>query len=184
MSNDMSDLWMVPIIRGVSAIAFGILLMVWPAASIGVVALIFASLFALYGVMDIITGIHGMSKSFTSILRVLLGFVEIGIVVYLFRNAGSGLTLALMGLLMAVNLIVLSFAMVGLALLSDAPAAYRWVSGFVGIVSLFAGITIARAPAISIVTIIYTLGIFGLIVGPVEIASGLMLRNQNKKITA
>lgn len=181
MVGTIYDLWWLQVVRGISAIAFGILLLVWPAATIGVVALIFASLFALYGVTDIITGIHGMTKHFSSILRLILGLLEVGIVVYLFKNAGSGLTLALMGLLMAVQLIVLAIILVGAAFLSDASAGYRWAIGLAGAVTLFVGITVARAPVISIATVIYVLGIFGLIVGPIEIASGFMLKSERNK---
>ena len=182
MDNIIYDLWWMQIVRGISAIAFGVLLLVWPGATIGVVALIFASLFALYGVTDIISGLHGLTKHFSSILRVLLGILEIGIVVYLFQHAGSGLTLALMGLLFAVQLIVLSFILVGAALLSDVSGGYRWAAGLAGAVTFFVGITVARAPVVSIATVIYVLGIFGLIVGPIEIASGFMLRSERNRL--
>lgn len=180
--NIIYDLWWLQVLRGLSSIAFGVLILVWPAATISVVAIIFASLFALYGVSDIISGIHGMTKNFSSILRLLLGVFEIGIVVVLYRNAGSGLTLAFMGLLMAVQLIVLAAILLGSALLSDASSAYKWAVGLSGAITLFVGITVARAPIVSIATVIFVLGIFGLIVGPIEIASGLMLRSERDKL--
>lgn len=181
-NNIIYELWWMQVLRGISAIAFGILLLVWPGATIGVVAFIFASLFALYGVSDIIYGLHGLTKGFSSVLRLLLGILEVGIVVYLFKNAGSGLTLALMGLLMAVQLIVLSFVLVGAALLSDVSGGYRWAAGLAGLITFFVGITVARAPVISIATVIYVLGIFGLLVGPIEIASGFMLRSERNRL--
>lgn len=181
-NNIIYDLWWMQVVRGISAIAFGILLLVWPAATIGVVALIFASLFALYGVTDIISGLHGLTKHISSILRLLLGVLEIGIVVFLFKNAGSGLTLALMGLLFAVQLIVLSIILVGAALLSDVSGGYRWAAGLAGVITFFVGITVARAPVISITTVIFVLGLFGLLVGPIEIASGFMLRSERNRL--
>lgn len=180
--NTIYDLWWINVVRGISAIAFGILILVWPTATISVIAFIFAALFALYGVTDVISGIHGMTRHFSSILRLLLGILEIGIVIVLFRNAGSGLTLALMGLLLAVQLIVLAAVLVGAALLTDASAGYKWAAGIGGLITLFVGITVARAPVISISTVIYALGIFGLFVGPIEIASGLMLRSERNKL--
>ncbi|MFZ1324035.1 MAG: DUF308 domain-containing protein [Candidatus Saccharimonadales bacterium] len=178
MEKEIRDLWWIPVLRGISSIAFGVLILVWPAATIGVVALLFAANFALGGIMDIIAGVQTMTKHFSGILRLLVGFLQIGIVAYLFRNAGSGLTLALMGLLMAVTLVVLAITMVASALLSDASAAYRWAAGLLGAITLMVGITVARAPIVSIATIIWVLGIYGLLVGPVEIASGFMLKNQ------
>lgn len=184
MTGSIYDLWWLQVTRGVSALVFGILMLVWPAATIGIIAIIFASLIAVYGITDIIVGIHGMSKNFSAILRVLLGVLEIGIVVFLFRNAGSGLTLATMGLLMAVELIVLSIMLVGFAILSDVSAGYKWAVALGGIVTFFVGVAVARAPVISITSLIYVLGIFGLIVGPIEIASGLMLKSEGKKLEA
>ncbi len=178
MERTIRDLWWVPVVRGISAIAFGILVLVWPQATIGVVALLFAANFAVNGITDIIVGIQTLTKNFSGLLRLLLGFLEMGIVVYLFRNAGSGLTLALMGLLMAVALVVLAVTMVGSALLSDASAGQRWAIGILGAITLMVGITVARAPIVSIATVIWVLGIYGLIVGPIEIATGFMLKNE------
>lgn len=177
MDQTLRDLWWVPVTRGITAIAFGILLLIWPAATIGVIAIIFASLFAVYAVTDIVVGIQSMSRNMSGILRVLLGFLEVGIVVYLFKNAGSGLTLAFMGLLMAVALVVWAIVLVGASLMSDSSVAYRIVIALAGFVTLFVGITVARAPAISMTTVIFVLGIFGLLVGPLEIAAGLMVKN-------
>lgn len=181
VDESVYDMWWVPVVRGVSAVAFGILVLVWPAATVNVIAVIFASLFALYGISDVITGVRGLSNGASSILRLLFGILEIGVVVYLFQNAGSGLTLALMGLLMAVNLIILSFVMVGSALLSDVSGGIKWAAGIMGFITLFVGITVARAPVVSIATVIMALGLFGLITGPIEIASGFMLRSQRDK---
>lgn len=64
VNNSIYDLWWLQVVRGISAIAFGILMVVWPQATIWVVAVIFASLFALFGISDIIVGIHGLRKHF------------------------------------------------------------------------------------------------------------------------
>ncbi len=180
VDTTINDLWWVEVVRGISAIAFGILILVWPGAAIGVTAFLFASLFAVYGITDIIRGIQEITKSFSGILHLLFGILQLWVVIYLFRNAGSGLTLALMGLLMAINLIVLAIIMVGSAFISDSSAGYRWAAGIAGFITLFVGITVARAPAISIVTLIYVLGIFGLFVGPIQIAAGLMLKKHTQ----
>lgn len=179
MGDSLQKMWWVPVVRGVSAIAFGILMLVWPAESITAVAIIFASLFAVYGVFDIIGGVMGISKNLSSIFRLLLGLLELGIVVYLFKNAGSGLTLAVLGVVMAVAVITLSLLFGASALLSDASAGYRWALGIAAVFTLYVGITVARLPAISFATMVYTLGVFGLFVGPIEIATGFMLKNKD-----
>lgn len=181
MDRTVRDLWWVPVSRGIASIIFGIMVLVWPRASVYTVAVIFASLLALYGIMDIITGVQRFTKSFSGILHLLFGVLEIGVVVYLFRNAGSGLTLAVMGLLMAITLIFLAVIMTVSALLSGASAGYRWAIGLMGVITLFVGITVARAPVISVATVILVLGFFGLFTGPIEIASGLMLKNADKE---
>lgn len=178
MDGDIKDLWYIPIVRGISAIGFAILLLVWPVATISVIAFSFAALFTVYAVMDVIVGIQGLSKGFSSILRVLLGFLELAIVVYIFKNAGSGVTLAVMGLLMAISFMVFSVLLIASALLSDASAGYRWAIGIAGVATLLVAVSVARLPAISVTTLIYTLGVFGLFIGPIEIASGIYLKRQ------
>lgn len=177
MDTSLRDLWWVPLVRGISSIIFGIMVLVWPGASVGVVAILFASLLTVYGVSDIASGFQGIMRSPSYILRVLLGFLEIGIVVYLFRNAGSGITLALMGLLMAVALVVLGLVFLAAAFLSDVSGGYRWASGIMGVIALFSGISVAQTPAASVAGIIVALGLFGLIMGPIEIASAFILKN-------
>ncbi len=181
MDDNINDLWYIPVTRGISAIAFAILLLVWPAATISVIAFSFAALFAVYAVMDVIVGIQGLSNGFSSILRVILGFLEIAIVVFLFKNAGSGVTLALMGILMALSFLIFSVLLFSNAFLGNASAGYRWAAGFAGVVALFVAVTVGRLPAISVATLIYVLGVFGLIIGPIEIATGLFLKHQSKK---
>ncbi len=173
----MRELWWVPLVRGLAAIAFGVLVLIWPAASISIVAILFAGLLAAYGILDIVNGFQGITRRPIGILQVLLGLLEMGIVIYLFRNAGSGLTLAIMGLLMAVAFIALGLVALGSAILNDASGGYRWVIGIIGVITIFVGISIARAPVISISGVIYALGIFGLFVGPLEIAAAFMLKN-------
>ncbi len=181
MEKSMRDLWWIPVMRGISAIAFGILVLVWPDATITVIAILFAANFAVSGITDIVVGAQNMTTSFSGIIKILIGILQIGIVIYLFRNAGSGLTLALMGLLMAVTLIVLSITMVGSALLTESSSGYKWAIGIIGLVTLMVGITVARTPAVSIVTVIWVLAVYGLIVGPLEIATGFMMKNQPVK---
>jgi uncharacterized membrane protein HdeD (DUF308 family) len=178
MDRTLQDLWWVPVTRGISAIVFGIIVLVWPAASVGIVALLFASLIAFYGITTIIVGVQSLTQNMGGILRVLLGVLEIGTSIYLFKNAGTGLTLEVMGLLMSINLVILAIVMVGASLMNDASAGYRWAMAIIGAITLFVGITVARAPAISIATVIIALGIFGLFTGPVEVASGFMLKNK------
>jgi uncharacterized membrane protein HdeD (DUF308 family) len=180
MQQSIRDLWWVPVTRGIASIVFGIMVLVWPAASVYTVAVIFASLLAVYGIMDIITGVQRLTDNFSGIMHLLLGLLEVGVVIYMFRNAGSGLTLAVMGLLMAVTLIFMAAIMTFGALLSDASGGYRWAVGIMGVITLFVGITVARAPVISISTVILVFGFFGLFTGPIEIASGLMLKNDDK----
>jgi uncharacterized membrane protein HdeD (DUF308 family) len=180
MQQSVRDLWWVPVTRGIASVIFGIMILVWPAASVYTVAIIFASLITLYGIMDIITGVQRFTSSFSGFLHILLGVFEIGASIYLFRNAGSGLTLALMGLWMAVILIFIAIIMTVGALMSDASGGYRWAIGLMGLITLFVGITVARAPVVSISTVILVLGFFGLFTGPVEIASGFMLKNSDE----
>lgn len=180
-SENIHELWWGQIVRGVAAIGYALVMLAWPGITLTVIAIAFASLFAVLGVIDVITGIHGMSKNFSAILRVLLGMLELSIVIFLFRNAGSGLTFALMGLLMAVNLVIMAVVMIFMAFSSTVPGGYRWALGLGGLITLFIGITVARIPVISVTTVIYVLAVFGLFVGPIEIASGLILRSHLKK---
>lgn len=176
--KELTSLWWVNIVRGIATIIFGIMMLVWPYYSIFIVAVLFASLLLVFGVSDIITGFLAISKGGISFLgRIILGILEAGTGAFLFYKAGSGLTLKLIGLLVAVNLIVIAIVNISVAFMDkEDSAGYRWMVGITGILSFLIGVVVAENPAIAAASLIWVFGVFGLFYGPLEIATGVMLK--------
>ena len=184
--NELSKLWWVNILRGAAAIIFGIMMLAWPYYSIFIVAVLFASLLIVYGISDIVVGFTTIGKGGISYLgKILLGLLEAGTGAYLLFKSGSGLTLALIGLIVAINLIIISIVNIGVAFMDDnVGAGYRWAVGLAGVFAFFIGVIVAANPATSAASLIWVFGVFGLFFGPLEIASGLMLKKINKESEA
>ena len=181
--RELSSLGWVNVVRGVAAIIFGIMMLAWPYYSIFIVAILFASLLVVYGISDIVTGALSIAKGGISyVAKILLGILELGTGAYLLSKAGSGLTLKVIGLLIAINLMVLAIVNVSVALMDrEDSAGYRWAVGFAGVFAFFIGVIVATNPAVAAASLIWVFGIFGLFFGPLEIASGMMLRKINKE---
>ncbi len=179
--KEISNLWWVNIVRGIAAIVFGIMMLVWPYYSIFIVAMLFASLLLVFGISDIVTGFIAISKGGISFAgRILLGILQAGTAAYLFYKAGSGLTLKLIGLLVAVNLIVIAIVNISIAFMDkEDSAGYRWMVGITGVLSFLIGVVVAENPAVAAASLIWVFGVFGLFYGPLEIASGVMLKRIN-----
>jgi uncharacterized membrane protein HdeD (DUF308 family) len=178
--NELSKLWWVNVVRGVAAIIFGIMMLIWPYYSIFIVAVLFASLLLIYGISDIVTGALAIGKNGISyIAKILLGILEAGTGAFLLYKAGSGLTLKLIGLLVAVNLIVIAIVNISVAFIDKTDAGYRWAVGLSGVFAFFIGVIVAGNPAAAAASLIWVFGVFGLFFGPLEIASGFMLKKEN-----
>ncbi len=179
--KEITNLWWVNVVRGITAIIFGIMMLVWPYYSIFIVAVLFASLLLVFGISDIITGFIAISKGGIGFVgRILLGILEAGTGAFLFYKAGSGLTLKLIGLLVAVNLIVIAIVNVSIAFIDkEDSTGYRWMIGITGVLSFLIGVVVAENPAVAAASLIWVFGVFGLFYGPLEIASGVMLKRIN-----
>lgn len=178
--REVSSLWWVNVVRGIAAIVFGVLMLAWPVYSIFVVAMLFASLLLVYGIADVVTGLVSIGKGGASfVAKILLGLLEAGTGAYLLYKAGSGLTLAFIGLLVAVNLIVLAIVNISLAFIAKNGAGFRWAVGIAGVFSLLIGVVVAGNPATAAASLIWVFGVFGLFFGPLEIAAGVMMKKAN-----
>lgn len=182
VSAEVRSQWWMPVVLGVSSILFGFAALIWPGITLVVLAVFMAILFAVYGIVDIVVGIKRVKLDvLTGVLTVLLGVLQLGIAVYLFNHRGSGLTIALFVLLVAIGFIVRGVIGVFSAFNTNVSSGWRWVNVILGVLYIVAGVYVVNYPVEGSLAFVWVLGLLALVAGPLYIALGLELKETEKE---
>jgi len=171
--------WWSYLLRGILALIFGIIALVWPTATVFVLIVLFGVYALVDGLFAIGYSISRASKGdkfFALLMLGLLG-VLVGAIV-LARPGVSSLAvvwvIAFWALLKGVLLIVSAFEMTG-------SAAARWLIGLAGVLAIVVGILLFAHPVAGVFTIILIIGIYALVAGIILVIVSFAARNRQKK---
>ncbi|MCU0667227.1 MAG: DUF308 domain-containing protein [Patescibacteria group bacterium] len=177
--QDTKNLWWVLVLTGVLSVIFGFVAIIWPQITIGVLALLFAVFIGVNGVVDVVQGVKKLGKSvFAGLLNLLIGFLAIGVSVFLLANVGSGFAIATLVLVISLSFIVRGVLVMVLAFSEPDLHSSRWFGFFVGMLSVLAGLVIAWYPQAGTLAWVWVVGLFALIAGAMQIAVGLTAKDQ------
>ncbi len=177
--------WWVLTLRGVLLILAGIAFVFWPGITLKTLVYLFGAYVLVAGILSIMDGLLsiGKTKGGTWVLTVLLGFIQLGIGVYLFRH--PQVTFAAFVLLIGFALIAHAvFEIIGALAGKGSTSTSKMLTIVGGVVSGFAGIIVLAQPAASGVAFVWVLGIFALINGPIAIALSLDLKRAHEELVA
>lgn len=175
----LKDLWWLFTLRGIALLLFGMMAVVWPGITLYVLALLFAIFLLVQGFVSITSGIRSLSESKAWFLRTALGFVEVGIGVYLLSSTVAT------KVEIFVLYIGLMFVLEGIVELVEALAntkdnGHRFLTGFSGVLAIVAGIILVRYPVTAGVTFAWVIGLYGIVAGALGFVYGLSLRSSTK----
>ncbi|MFB7250798.1 HdeD family acid-resistance protein [Microbacterium sp. NPDC056234] len=169
-------------VSGVLALIVGILLLVWPGKSAGVLTWILALFFLIAGLVNIAIGIFsGKGGGWARVGHIALGLLYIVVSVIAFANlAATTATLAIIvGIFIGVGWIV--DGIVSLTLIKQA-ASKGWTITF-AIISIIAGVIVLFAPLYTVLVLWWILGIALVVIGIVQIVRAITLGKDQKEIT-
>jgi uncharacterized membrane protein HdeD (DUF308 family) len=182
MSNDMGDTvealvgnaWGWVLAFGLLTLAAGIVVLVWPAETLLVIAVVF-------GIQLVITGIFRFVMAFTEpvrgagirVLYAVIGLLSLIVGVWAIRHAD--LTVLVLAVLLGIFWIVNGVFEIYAALSEHALPNRGW-TGAMGVLSVFAGLIVVAVPQISVITLAVVLGIWLLFWGIGEIMIAFRLR--------
>lgn len=166
--------WWVPMIRGVAAIAFGVLAIVWP----GLALVTMVALFGTFALVDGIVALAGLFSTQTRatpwFLQLLVGLTGLGAGVATFVY--PGMTAIVLLTFIAVYAVVVGIAQIVAAVQQrEKPGAVPLGIGGVA-AALFGAIMLAN-PALGAVAVAWLIGIFAIAVGSALVAMGFALRS-------
>ncbi len=168
--------WWVPLLRGVVAVVFGILLLVYPISSIFALVILFGAFMLVHGVLNIVTALrfaHPDTGHWWAILLQGLVGIAIGIVTFVL----PGLTAVSLGFLIAIWAIITGVLEVVAAfrLRRDVPGEiFLMIAGFL---SFLIGLWLIVRPLAALLPLTYLIGIYAIIGGIALIILAFRLRS-------
>jgi uncharacterized membrane protein HdeD (DUF308 family) len=177
-------MWESLVLRGVAGILFGIAAVFWPALTLVTLVYLFSIYILVSGIIEIVESIMALRRRQSWIWKMLLGFVELGVGVYLVRR--PGVSFATLILLIGLVLIAKGVFEVVMAMLEDMSATEKTLMIISGVLAVIVGIVVLLQPASSGVAFVWILGLYALLTGPMWIALGLDAKNmvEGKQVEA
>ncbi len=174
--------WWSFLLRGLIAIALGVLLLVWPAATVGVIIILFGIFALVDGIIETILSIVGAVRKLDGwgwlLVKGLVGILIGGVIL-----ARPDVAIGIVVILIAIWAIVLGFAEIAAAM-DMPPESGRGFVVVLGILSLILGIVILCVPRESVYVFVLIVGIYALVAGFFNVVLSFFARSWEKKIEA
>lgn len=166
--------WWTFIIRGLVAVAFGVLAFLAPTWGIAVLVALFGAWALVDGVMGLVGGIRSRGRDRSWWLSILEGIVGIvaGVFAFLFPVAAAG---ALILIIAAWAIITGVFEIVAAIRLREQIRGEFWL-GLAGVASILYGVVIFLFPAAGALSIVWLIGSFAIAFGVFLLILGWRLR--------
>ena len=177
----LQRMWTAAIISGILALVLGVVIVMWPGPSIIVAAVLFGVYLAVSGVAQFIFAFSLPVPAGGRILLLISGAASVILAVLAFRHFGQGYAILLLAIWIAVGFTFRGVSTVAAAI-GDRGFPGRGWAIFFGAVSIIAGIVVLAYPFDSIVTLALVSGIWLIIIGVMEIVSGIAMRSDMKKV--
>lgn len=174
-----NDIWGVLLLRGIIAILFGFAAVFWPGLTLVTLVYLFAAFILINGVITFVMGLTNSlnlgHSTWTRILTVLVGALEVGVGVYLLRH--PTVSFGTLVLLIGIVLVVRGVIEVVSAFVDDEAATMKTFTIIGGVLAVLAGLFILFQPVSAGVAFVWVLGLYALIAGPLLIALAVDLKN-------
>ncbi|HTK05805.1 MAG TPA: HdeD family acid-resistance protein [Ktedonobacteraceae bacterium] len=155
--------------RGVIAILFGILAIVWPGITLAILILLFGAYAIIDGIFDIVAAARGSAfqsrelllvEGIVSVVAGVIAFVWPGITALIFLYL-----LAAWAVVTGVMEIVAAFSPARDVSATREPSGNDWWLALAGVASIIFGVLIALQPRFGLLSVIWIIGIYALIFG-------------------
>jgi len=180
MAHLMKDAWWIFVVRGVAGILFGLVTLMWPAATL----LLLVALFAAYAMIGGIAAVVGVWRSRNAQqstgngwMIVLLGMVAIasGIIALIW----PGVTALALVLIMGVNALIAGVIDVSVAVRLRRVIRGAWMMVLAGIVSIIFGVAVLVFPSAGALALVWLISVYAIVTGVLLLAMGIQARRSS-----
>jgi uncharacterized membrane protein HdeD (DUF308 family) len=172
-SRDRS--WLVLLAGATATFALGLVVLVWPKATLNVVAILLGVQLLVFGLARLFAGLTGRNESGgTRVASILLGLLGLAAGLYCIRHLSVTVVLLafIVGLFWALHGVV-DLIMAAVA----GPVPGRWLMATAGLISLVAGLLVIFKPTISLKFLLAVLGGWLMLYGVLLAAWAFRTRN-------
>jgi uncharacterized membrane protein HdeD (DUF308 family) len=178
LTNLAAQNWGMFVLRGIVALALGVLVFAAPAPTLTALIFVFAAYAIVDGIVAIALG--AVAPGGPSWLLVIAGFI--GIVIGAYTVVSPEVTAVALVLLIGSFAIVRGVAEVGTAIWLRSLIESAWLYVLSGIVSIVFGAFLIVAPGDGALAVLYVIGFYALFAGVMYVAIGLRLRGLDKTL--
>ncbi len=165
--------WWIHVLRGVFALVFGIMALVWPGLTLGVLVILFGAYVLLEGILALAAAFkHRTEKSWWLLL--VEGIA--GIVAGVFAFIWPALTAVVLLIFIAVWAILTGIFEICAAVQLRQEMAGEWVLGVAGSLSILIGILLIANPGAGALAVVWLIGIYAILFGALLMYLGFKAR--------
>ncbi|MFC3527054.1 HdeD family acid-resistance protein [Paracoccus mangrovi] len=170
----MADNWWVALLRGIAAILFGLMALIWPGLTVYALLIVFGAYAVFDGVMAIIVGFQRKSDDDSWWSWALDGFLSIVIgLMALFWPEATALAFVIW---MAAWAVVAGIFRIIAAIRLRKEIEGEWALGLSGLLMVIWGVLMALIPAAGLLSLAWLIGVFALLIGGVMVVLSFRLR--------
>ena len=167
--------WIWRLAFGILTLLAGVAAVAWPGPTVIAIAVLFGIQLVIVGIFQFVSAFAGGDQSGgVRVLSAVLGLFAFIIGLYAIRHVL--VSVVALALLLGIFWVVNGFTEIFNALAHrDSP--HRGWTGFMGVLSILAGIVVLAYPGISLITLALVLGVWLIIYGVMEIAMAFRVRS-------
>ena len=176
MLDVLTQKWWAVALRGILAIVFGIVALVFPGATLVSLALVFGAYAFVSGVFTIVAAFgHRGREASWYVLDGTIG-IAVGLATFLFPG------MAAQALVLLIGLWAILTGIFEVSAGFELPISWNWLLTFAGVLSIGFGVVVIAYPASGAVAIAWIIGIYALVYGVTMLAFGIWLRGTRGKL--
>lgn len=175
MALILAQNWWMFVLRGIAAILFGVLAMLWPGSALAALVLLFGAYLLVDGVFTAIAALRnqGQRERWWVLLLEGLAGIAAGVLTFVWPNITELVLLALI----AAWAIVTGILEIAAAIRLRKEIEGEWLLGLSGAASALFGLLIVFQPAAGALAVIWIIAAYAIAFGILLVALGLRLRS-------
>lgn len=170
--------WWSYLLRGILAVIFGIIILVWPGATTLVLIVFFGCYILVEGLFALGYSIVRATRKEKFFALLMLGIL--GVLVGIITLARPGITTLALAWVIAFWALIRGFMLIVSAFELSGSKGARWAIGIIGGISVIVGIILFAAPFQSVLAVILLIGIFSIAAGIMLFIISYMARKEEK----
>lgn len=172
--------WKLTLLSGLLALLFGIVILIWPAATTLVLLILFGARALAGGIFHAVQAVADAGRKEKWVLALLFGLLEIIVGIIVLARPGVGLGALLV--LVVVYLVAYGFVELFAAFeMQAASTGLRVLLGITGVLSVAVGFIFMFRPGLGVWSVILFIGIYSIFVGILRVILATLIRSLLKE---